>query len=165
MCLNDRQVVDIFGKVDEDTEYRFMLPELGFDIQFIEYRQQKRKSGKSNYNMKKYFGFAMESLVSTSTAPLRVATVFGLITAFVSFIVAVVYFIYKLIYWDQFSAGTAPLVIGLFFFSSVQLVFIGIIGEYIGTILKKVSYKVPVMEKELINLEPKDGEKKADNDK
>lgn len=152
MWLNDRQAIDILTKSDEDTEYRYLLPELGFDIAFIEYKQNKRKSGKSSYNLKRYFGFAMESMVSTTTAPLRVATVFGLITAMISFMVGIVYFIYKLIYWNEFSVGTAPLVIGIFFFSSVQLIFTGIIGEYIAAILKKVSYRIPVMEKELINI-------------
>ena len=163
MWLNDIQALNELTKADEDTEYRYLLPELGFDIAFIEYKQDKRKSGKSSYNIKRYFGFAMESLVSTSTAPLRVATVFGLITAMISFAVGLVYFIYKLIYWNEFSVGTAPLVIGIFFFSSVQLIFTGIIGEYIAAILRKVSYRIPVMEKETINIGDKKGNTKDED--
>lgn len=161
MWLNDREAIEALMKADEDTEYRYLLPELGFDIAFVDYKQNKRKSGKSSYNFRRYFGFAMESLVSTSTAPLRVATIFGLITAAISFFVGILYFIYKLVYWDDFSVGTAPLVIGIFFFGSVQLVFTGIIGEYIGAILRKVSYRIPVMEKELINFD-KEGVEKSD---
>ncbi len=163
MWLNDREAIDVLMQSDEDTEYRYLLPELGYDIAFIEYKQHERKSGKSSYNFKRYFGFAMESLVSTTTAPLRMATVFGLITAIISFCVGLIYFVYKIIYWDQFSVGTAPLVIGIFFFSSVQLIFTGVIGEYIGAILKKVSYRVPVMEKELINFDSKGDSSKNEN--
>lgn len=151
--LNDRKAVDILLQSDEDVEYRFLLPELGIPIKFIEYKQQRRKRGKSSYNISKYFSFAMESMVSTTVAPLRIATVFGMMTAFVSMLLGLGYLIYKLVYWDEFSVGTAPLVLGMFFFGSVQLVFIGLLGEYIGAILKKVSYTVPVMEKELINFD------------
>ena len=156
MWLNDREAVDILVQSDEDVEYRYLLPELGMPIKFIQYKQEKRKSGRSSYNFKKYLGFAMESMVSTTTAPLRVLTFFGLIVAILSFIIGVVYLIYKLIFWNEFSVGTTPLLLGMFFFGSVQLVFIGLIGEYVGAILRKVSYKVPVMEKELINLNKND---------
>ena len=153
MWLNDRKAVDVLAQSDEDVEYRFLLPELGLPITFIEYKQEKRKSGRSSYNISKYFSFAMESMVSTTVAPLRTATLFGIGTAMVSFVLGVLYLVYKLIYWEEFSVGTAPLVIGMFFFASVQLVFIGLVGEYVGAILKKVSYRVPVMEKELINFD------------
>ena len=156
MWLNDRSAVDILIQSDEDVEYRYLLPELGMPIKFIEYKQEKRKSGKSSYNLKKYLGFAMESMVSTTTAPLRVATFFGLLVSIVSFLLGIVYLVYKLIFWDEFTVGTAPLILGMFFFGSAQLVFIGLVGEYVGAILRKVSYKVPVIEKELINLEKKD---------
>ena len=95
----------------------------------------------------------MESMVSTTVAPLRTLTMFGMIAAFISFLLGLAYLVYKLVYWEEFSVGTAPLVIGMFFFGSVQLVFIGLVGEYVGAILKKVSYRVPVMEKELINFD------------
>ncbi len=153
MWLNDRKAVDILVQADEDVEYRFLLPEIGLPITFIEYKQEKRKSGRSSYNVSKYFAFAMESMVSTTVAPLRTATLFGIVTAFISFLLGLVYLVYKLIFWEEFSVGTAPLVIGMFFFGSVQLVFIGLVGEYVGAILKKVSYRVPVIEKELINFD------------
>lgn len=153
MWLNDREAIDVLLRADEDVEYRFLLPELGMPISFVDYKQAKRKSGRSSYNLSRYFAFAMESLVSTTTAPLRVATMFGLFTAFISLIIGAAYLIYKLIFWQEFSVGTAPLVLGMFFFGSVQLIFIGLIGEYIGAILRKVSYTIPVMEKELINFD------------
>lgn len=153
ICLNDGEVLKEMLAADEDIEFRFLLSELGYEVKLIEYRQNKRKSGKSSYNIKKYFSFAMESMISTTTAPLRAATVFGMIVAFVCFVIAMGYLGYKLVYWDEFSVGTAPLVIGIFFLGAVQLVFIGIVGEYVGTILKKVTKKMPLIEKELINFD------------
>ncbi len=153
ICLNDGEVLKEMLAADEDIEFRFLLSELGYEVKLIEYRQNKRKNGKSSYNIKKYFSFAMESMISTTTAPLRAATVFGMIVAFICFVIAMGYLGYKLVYWDEFSVGTAPLVIGIFFLGAVQLVFIGIVGEYVGTILKKVTKKMPLIEKELINFD------------
>ena len=153
ICLNDKAVLDEMLAADEDIEFRFLLSELGYEVKLIEYRQNKRKSGKSSYNIKKYFSFAMESMISTTTAPLRAATIFGMLVAFVCFVIAAGYLGYKLVYWDEFSVGTAPLVIGIFFLGAVQLIFIGIVGEYVGTILKKITKKIPFKEKELINFD------------
>jgi glycosyltransferase involved in cell wall biosynthesis len=93
----------------------------------------------------------MLGFVNHSKLPLRLASFIGFTTAIVSLLTAIVYFVYKLIYWDTFSAGMAPLVIGLFFFSSVQLFFIGIIGEYIGAIHTQVKKRPLIIEKERIN--------------
>jgi glycosyltransferase involved in cell wall biosynthesis len=153
MWLNDREALEVLLRCDEDDEYRYILPQLGFPIEFVEYTQDKRKSGKSSYNIWRSWSFVMESLVSTTTAPLRIVTFWGMIIAILSFGVGLFYLIYKLIYWNDFAVGTTPLIIALLFFGSVQLVSIGLIGEYIGAVLRKVSYRVPVMEKELINLE------------
>lgn len=119
----------------------------------IPYKQNKRKSGKSSYNVARYFNFAMDSLISTSTAPLRVATVLGCIMSFLSFIVGIIYLVMKLKHWHQFTMGTAPMVIGMFFLGSVQLLFIGLVGEYVGAVLRKVTKQLPVIEKELINFD------------
>ena len=162
ISLHDSVVLSEMLEADEDMEFRFMIAEMGYPVKLITYRQNKRKSGKSSYNARKYFAFAMESMISTTTAPLRVATVFGLVIAFVCFLIAIGYLIYKLKYWNEFVVGTAPLVIGIFFLGAVQLVFIGLVGEYVGTILKKVTKKMPVIEKELINFKE---EKKDDTTK
>ncbi|SNU07152.1 Glycosyltransferase involved in cell wall bisynthesis [Lachnospiraceae bacterium] len=153
ISLNDREVLEIMLNADEDMEFRYLLPEMGYPVKLIQYKQQKRKSGKSSYNLKRYLNFALDSLTSTSTVPLRVATILGLIMAFIFFLIGVGYLIYKLIYWDEFSVGTAPLVIGMFFWSSIQLVFVGLLGEYVGAILRKVTKTIPVIEKELINFD------------
>ena len=93
----------------------------------------------------------MLGFVNHSKLPLRLASFIGFSVALISLIVAIVYFAYKLIFWEYFSTGMAPLVIGLFFFSSVQLFFIGIIGEYIGAIHTQVRKRPLVIEKERIN--------------
>ena len=94
---------------------------------------------------------AMLGFVNHSKVPLRLATFIGFLVALVSIFVAIFYFVYKLIYWDIFEAGTVPMVIGIFFFASVQLIFIGIIGEYIGAIYTQVKQRPLVIEKERIN--------------
>ena len=160
ICLNDITVLKEMLSADEDAEFRFLLPEIGYPVKLIPYKQSKRKHGKSSYSLKRYYSFAMESMISTTTAPLRVATVFGLLIALVCFIITICYLVYKLKYWDEFAVGTAPLVIGIFFLGAVQLVFIGLVGEYVGAILKKVTKQMPLIEKELINI---DGESQRHN--
>jgi hypothetical protein len=93
----------------------------------------------------------MLGFTSHSKLPLRLSAFVGFFSAIVSFLVAVGYFIYKLIYWYEFQIGMAPMVIGIFFFSSVQLFFIGIIGEYIGAIHTQIRKRPLVIEKERIN--------------
>ena len=153
ICLHDSVVLKEMLEADEDVEFRFLIAEMGYPVKLITYKQNKRKSGKSSYNLRKYFAFAMESMISTTTAPLRVATVMGMFVAFICFIIALCYLVYKLKYWSEFSVGTAPLVIGIFFLGAVQLVFIGLVGEYVGAILKKVTKTMPVVEKELLNFD------------
>ena len=95
----------------------------------------------------------MNGFVNHTKLPLRLAAFTGFILAGLSFLAALVYFIYKLVFWDSFTVGLAPLVIGLFFFSSVQLIFIGIVGEFIGAIWTQVKNKPLVIEEERINFD------------
>lgn len=153
IALYDKGVLKEMLLADPDIAFRHLIPELGYSVKLIPYKQNKRKSGKSSYNIARYFSFAMDSLISTSTAPLRVATVLGCMMSFLSFVVGIIYLTMKLRYWHQFAMGTAPMVIGMFFLGSVQLLFIGLVGEYVGAILRKVTKQLPVIEKELINFE------------
>ena len=93
----------------------------------------------------------MLGLTGYTKVPLRIATMFGVLSAVISFLIGLIYLIYKLIFWYQFSLGSAPLVIGLFFLGSVQLMFLGIVGEYIGAIYTQVVRRPLVIEKERIN--------------
>ena len=153
ISLNDGKVLEEMLRADPDISFRNMIAELGYPVKLIPYKQNKRKSGKSSYNVARYFNFAMDSLISTSTAPLRVATVLGCIMSFLSFLVGIIYLVMKLKHWHQFTMGTAPMVIGMFFLGSVQLLFIGLVGEYVGAVLRKVTKQLPVIEKELINFD------------
>jgi len=101
---------------------------------------------------------AMLGFVNHSKVPLRMATFIGFSVAIFSLLVALAYFAYKLIFWQRFQVGMAPMVIGIFFFASVQLFFIGIIGEYIGAIYTQVKNRPLVIEKERINFDPDDSE-------
>ena len=130
---------------------RYLVCELGYDVKLIPYEQGIRKRGKSSYNISKYFQFAITSLCNTSLKPLRIMTVLGMCTAALSLIVAAIYFVYKVTHWYTFDAGMAPLVIGLFFASAIQLFCIGLLGEYIGIILRRVTDKPVVVEKQRIN--------------
>ena len=94
---------------------------------------------------------AMLGFVNHSKLPLRMASFVGFIVALLSLLAGIVYLIYKLVYWDSFSLGMAPLIIGLFFFSSIQLLFVGIIGEYIGAIYTQVRKRPLVIERERVN--------------
>ena len=152
MSLLSGRVYKIFQE-HNDKYLRYFLADIGCDVKLVEYKQQKRRAGKSSYNIWRHLSFAINAITSVSTAPLRLASVMGLILSFLSFLVGMVYLIYKLIYWDNFSVGTAPMVIGMFFLGSVILFFIGVVGEYVGIVLHAVSEKTPPVVKELINFD------------
>jgi glycosyltransferase involved in cell wall biosynthesis len=150
--LYDQKFLNVVRMIDDPYPYfRGMVMEYGWDIKTIEYTQEKRKKGKSSNNFFTLYDLAMLGFVNHSKLPLRLSAFIGFFSAIVSFLVAVGYFIYKLLYWDNFQVGTAPMVIGIFFFSSIQLFFIGIIGEYIGAIHTQVRKRPLVIEKERIN--------------
>lgn len=140
---------------DPQAPLRNLLPKFGFKTKLIPYEQQERRAGKSSYNASRYFDFAIISLCNASTKPLRFMTILGISLSAVSALIGIVYFIYKILHWDSFGAGVAPIVIGLFFISSVQLFCIGMLGEYISIILRRVTVPVKVVDKELLNFEDK----------
>lgn len=153
ITLHDKYVLNEMLGADQDIPFRYLIAEMGYPVKLIPYKQNKRKSGKSSYNINRYFNFAINSLISTSTIPLRIATVFGCFMVVICFIIGLIYLIMKLRNWNRFSAGTTPILIGIFFLGSVQILFIGLIGEYVGAILKKLKKQMPVIEKETINFE------------
>lgn len=139
ILLFDREVLEEFIKMDEDIAMRNAVADMGYEVKLIRYEQQARRSGKSSYNSWRYLSFAISSFVNASTAPLRLMTVVGFCMSLVSFLLGVVYLIMKLTLWYRFSAGVAPILISILFIGSVQLLFMGVLGEYIGVILRKVS--------------------------
>jgi len=152
--LYDKSFIDILRKLDEPYPYfRGLVAEIGQDRFEIEYEQPERKKGKTKNNFYALYDMAMLGFVNHSKVPLRLASFAGFVGAFLSLIVAIGYFIYKLFYWFEFRVGIAPLVIGFFFFASVQLFFIGMVGEYIGAIYTQVKKRPLVIEKERINFD------------
>ena len=152
--LYDQKVIEILRHIDDPYPYfRGLICEIGFERAIILYDQPVRKRGFTKNNFYTLYDLAMLGITNHSKVPLRLATMTGFAVAIISLIGALGYFIYKLIFWNNFSVGIAPLVIGLFFFSSVQLFFIGIIGEYIGSIQTQVLKRPLVIEKERINFD------------
>jgi glycosyltransferase involved in cell wall biosynthesis len=152
--LYDRRFIDILGEIDDPYPYfRGLISEIGFPVAKVPYHQPARKRGITSNNFYRLYDIAMLGITNHSKVPLRFATMLGFLVSFLSLLVAVAYLIMKLLFWNQFSLGLAPLVIGLFFFGSVQLFFIGILGEYIGSIYTQVQKRPHVVELERINFE------------
>lgn len=160
ITLQDKEVLKEYIKSDYDISFRFALADMGYEAKLIQYEQRERRSGKSSYNVWRYLTFAINSMISTSVAPLRLMTVMGFLLSIVSFIVGLVYLILKIFVWYRFQAGMAPVLIGMFFLGAVQLFCLGIIGEYIGVILRKVTSQPDVILSEKINLDKELHEKK-----
>lgn len=150
--LYDKIVIENLREVKDNYPYfRGLICEVGFEKALVEYYQPLRKRGITKNNFFTLYDIAMLGITSHSKVPLRLATMFGFLTALLSLIAAIVYLILKIINWYSMPMGQAPLVIGLFFFSSIQLIFIGIIGEYIGNIHTHIMNRPLVVEKERIN--------------
>lgn len=152
--LYDKAFVDVVRDLHDPMPYlRGIIAELGFDYMAIPYEQQKRKAGKSKNNFYSLYDYAMIGITSYSKVVLRMATFVGFIVGGISFVAGVIYFILKLLYWDRFSAGMAPLLIGVFFLGSMQLFFIGFLGEYVLSINTRVLDRPLVVEELRLNFE------------
>jgi len=152
--LYDQSVVDILRQVDEPAPYlRGLVCEIGFEKALIPFDQPRRARGVSKNNFFSLYDVAMLGITSHSKMPLRLATLTGFILSLVFALFGVIYLIYKLLFWHAFSAGTAPMVIGVFFVGSVLLFFIGVLGEYVGAIYTKVSHRPLVIERERLNFD------------
>ena len=150
--LYDRRVIEILKEMDDPYPYfRGMIPEIGLEIFEMKYDQPVRKRGITKNNFYTLYDIGMLGIISHSQVPLRIATMSDFLVSILSLIIASVYLVAKLLLWDTFSVGMAPIVIGLFFFGSVQLFFIGIIGEYIGLIHTYAKRRKLVIEKERVN--------------
>ena len=152
--LYDRQVMDALRKIDDPYPYfRGLIADIGFPAARIEFVQPTRKRGITKNNFYTLYDMAMLGLTNYTKVPLRLATMAGFGIAFISLLVGLFYLVYKLINWQNFELGLAPLVVGLFFFGAVQLIFLGIVGEYVGAIYTQVLHRPLVIEKERINFE------------
>ena len=152
--LYDKAFVDVVRGIDDPMPYlRGMIAELGYDYETIPYDRPNRRAGKSKNNFYSLYDVAMTGITAYSKVILRFATFIGFGIGALSFLVAIVYFILKLIHWDWFRSGIAPLVIGVFFLGGVELFFIGLLGEYILAINQRVLHRPLVVEEERLNFD------------
>jgi glycosyltransferase involved in cell wall biosynthesis len=157
--LYDRKVMDMVREFDDPYPYfRGMIAEIGLPHLELPFKQPRRKRGLTKNNFYTLYDLAMLGITNLSKVPLRMVTFSGFICSVLCILAGLAYLVYKLIFWSRFSAGIAPLMIGIFFFASVQLFFMGILGEYIGAIHTLVQKRPLVFEKERINFEYEPGE-------
>ncbi len=152
--LYDKDFISILRKLNDPTPFfRGIVAEYGYKRKELYYEQSKRKHGKSKYNFYNLFDYAMLSFTSYTKFGLRIATFIGIIISIISFIIGTVYLILKLLFWNSFSMGLAPMLIGTFFLGALQIFFIGFLGEYIMSINERVKNRPLVIEEKRINFE------------
>lgn len=150
--LFDKTFMDLCRSIDDPVvSFLQIVSTLGYDIEKVEYVHAKRKSGKSKNNLLSLLNMAITRFTNSSNIGPRIATVGGFLVGVVSFLVGVVYLILKLIFWDIFPAGTAPILIGVFFMGAVQLFFIGLLGEYVTKANQRLMNRPLVVERERLN--------------
>ena len=152
--LYDRRVVDLIKSFADPYPYfRGMIAEIGLPHKKLYYDQPARKRGITKNNFYSLYDLGMLGIINHSKVPLRLTAFAGFAGAMLSFLAGCGYFVYKLIFWNRFSVGIAPLVIGIFFLGSIQLVFMGILGEYVGAIHTQIQRRPYAVELERINFE------------
>lgn len=150
--LYDQSFIEVLRNLKDPTPFiRGIVAELGYKRVSLEYTQAERRAGHTHNNFFTLFDAAMLSFTSYTKVGLHLLTIMGFVLSFLSVLAALVYLILKLIYWDQFSAGSAPMLIGLFFLNAVELMFIGFVGEYVMSINTRVMNRPLVIEEERIN--------------
>ena len=150
--LYDKSFVDVLKSLDDPTPFlRGIVAELGALRKDIPYTQAKRRAGKTHNNWYTLYDAAMLSFTSYTKVGLRMASFLGFIIALLDILFAVLYFVAKLIWWDRFPMGTAPLLIGMFFLGGVQLIFLGLLGEYVMSINTRVMHRPLVIEEKRLN--------------
>ncbi|WP_405374353.1 glycosyltransferase family 2 protein [Pseudobutyrivibrio sp.] len=152
--LYDKDFINVLRELKDPTPFlRGIVAELGYKRKEIPYEQQLRRAGKTSNNFYRLFDAAMLGFTSYTKVGLRMATFVGAGVAFISFIIALIYLVLKLIYWDRFVAGTAPIIIGMFFLGSIQLLFLGFMGEYVLSMNQRIMNRPLVIEEERINFD------------
>ncbi|MGN0367693.1 MAG: glycosyltransferase family 2 protein [Wujia sp.] len=156
--LYDRDFVEVLRDLKDPTPFlRGIVAELGYKRKEIPYEQPERRAGKTHNNFARLYDAAMLSITSYTKVGLRLCTFLGAGIAAVSFLIGLIYLVLKLIYWDNFAAGMAPILIGMFMLGAIQIFFIGFIGEYIMSINTRVMNRPLVIEEERINFEEEEG--------
>lgn len=159
--LYDRSFIEVLRNLDDPTPFlRGIVAELGFKRKDIPYEQQKRRAGKTSNNWYKLYDAAMLSFTSYTKVGMRICTIAGFFIAIISFVIAFAYLILKLVHWDSFAMGNAPILIGVFVLGGMQLFFIGLLGEYIMNINSRIMKRPLVIEEKRINFDDEDDNEK-----
>lgn len=162
--LYDKDFLEVLRDLNDSTPFlRGIVAELGFKRKEIPYEQQKRRAGKTHNNWYTLYDMAMLSFTSYTKVGLRLATIGGFIIGLISFIIALVYLILKLIHWDNFAMGNAPIVIGVFVLGGIELFFIGLLGEYIMSINNRVMKRPLVIEEERLNFDVEENKSESND--
>ncbi|MGO5290986.1 glycosyltransferase family 2 protein [Porcincola sp. LCP21S3_C12] len=152
--LYDKSFIQIMRELKDSTPFlRGIVAELGYKIKFIPYTQEKRRAGKTHNNFASLYDAAMLSFTTYTKGGLRLATFLGFGSSVVCIVLAIVFLVLKLVFWNRFNAGMAPLLIGMFFIGSVMLFFLGIMGEYILSINQRILGRPLVIEEERLNFD------------
>jgi len=150
--LYDKEFIEVLRTLNDPMPYfRGIISEIGFERKEINYEQPKRLHGKSKNNFFSLYDIGMLGITSYSKVMIRLATLLGSMIAGLSLLIGLVYLVLKLLFWDNFPAGSAPIAIGVFFMGAVQLLFLGLIGEYILNINTRVMNRPLVVEERRIN--------------
>jgi hypothetical protein len=151
-------VADLVKSFDDPYPYfRGMIAEIGLPHKKLLYDQPARKRGITKNNFYSLYDLGMLGVINHSKVPLRLATFGGFAGAGLSFLAGTGYFLYKLLFWNRFSVGMAPLVIGIFLLGSIQLLFMGMLGEYVGAIHTQVQHRPLAVELERVNFQYEPG--------
>ena len=152
--LYDQSFVQVLRSLADPYPYfRGIVTELGFSYATVPYAQQRRAKGVTKNNWYTLYDIGIQGIMNHSKIPLRLATMLGLASAGLSLVAAVAYLVMKLVFWYDLPIGIAPIIIGMFFVASVQLLFLGVLGEYIGSIYTQVRNRPLVVERERINFD------------
>ena len=150
--LFDRKVIDHLKLLEDPYPYfRGLVAELGFPVATVEFHQPLRHSGKTKNNWITLYDIAILGLTTHGGAAIRLISLFGFLVAILSFFASLIYFVAKLLFWESFELGLAPLILGVFFFGSVQVFLLGILGEYLSSIQRRIRKLPLVIEAERVN--------------
>ena len=152
--LYDREIIEKIREINDPYPYfRGLIPEITNDVKLLPFHQPKRLAGKTKNNLYTLYDIGILGIIKHSKIPLRFFTFIGLATSIISLLVAIIFFIRKLLDWESFTVGIAPLIIGFFFIASLQIFLLGFIGEYVMNILTQTRKMPLVIEKERINFD------------
>jgi glycosyltransferase involved in cell wall biosynthesis len=150
--LYDRSVINILRTIKDPYPYiRGLIFELGFKVDFVDFNQPVRQGGISKNNFYTLFDMGLVGIVKHSNILLRLMILFGFFLGVVSLLISISFFFYKILFWDSFQLGLAPILIGFFGLTAIQIMIIGLIGEYVSTVLTYSKNLPLVIEKERIN--------------